>query len=86
MLEAMQLYIILVPSLWISLAIYASWYFTSANRYEPLSKSEARALWEIHKQKAQCKERHWERLVQENKTVGFKCECGYEHAQKRPII
>jgi len=86
MLEATTLYTLLLPSLWVSLAVYASWYFTSAKRYAPMTSEEVRALWEIHKQKNLCRAKHWKKIVHKNKLVGFKCGCGYSKAQKRPII
>jgi len=86
MLEAMTLYTLLLPSVWIFLAAYALWYFTSAKRYAPLTNGEVRALWEIHGRKAPCKARHWQKIVRKNKIVGFKCGCGYEHAQRRPVV
>ena len=86
MLEAMTLYDLLLPVLWASLALYISWFLTSTKRYAPLTKDEVRALWQIHRKSTQCPARHWKKISHKSKLVGFKCGCGYTHAQKRPIV
>jgi len=77
---------ILVITLWISLASYATWYFTSAKHYAPLTPSEARLLWKIHKQTARCDSKKWREIRRGRKIVGFACECGFKYLQKRPIV
>jgi len=77
---------IIVPTVWGGFALYGAWYFTRAKRLSPLTKTEAKQLWIIHRQDAGCKGQKW-RLVKRGKlTVGFKCECGYTHIQKRPLV
>ncbi len=76
---------ILTPTLLVCFAAYAMWYFTSAKCYAPLTLKEARLLWRIHKQEAQCKAKKWQKIMHKNKIIGFECECGYKHVQKRPI-
>jgi hypothetical protein len=70
---------------WIVFVAYATWYFTSAKHTTPISPDEARLLWKIHKQTLRCDARRWRKIKNGNKTVGFECECGYKHVQKRPV-
>lgn len=76
---------ILMPTLWIFFAAYATWYYTSAKHYAPLTRNEAKILWKLHKQNTGCKAKKWREIRSKGKIVGFKCECGYKHIQKRPI-
>ena len=76
---------ILMPTSWGCFAAYATWYFTSAKHNAPLTLNEAKMLWTIHKQKTQCKARKWHQIRRRGKIVGFKCQCGHKHIQKRPI-
>lgn len=76
---------ILMLTLWLCFAGYATWYLTSANKYAPLTFSEADILWKIHKQSIRCEGRKWREIIHRGKIVGFECECGYRHIQKRPI-
>ena len=73
-------------TLWVSFAAYASWYFTSAKHHVPLTGKEVRLLWKIHKNNTQCKSRKWHEIRCRDEIVGFKCECGYKHVQKRPVV
>jgi hypothetical protein len=73
-------------TLWGCLAIYAAWYFTSAKHYAPLTPKEARILWKIHKRNIRCNAKKWREIKRGGKIVGFACECGYKHIQKRPIV
>lgn len=77
---------ILTPTTWVCFTVYAAWYFTRVKRYSPITPTEARQLWTIHKQDVHCNGRKWRRLKNGKQTVGFQCECGYRHVQKRPII
>lgn len=76
---------ILMLTSWGCFAAYVTWYFTSAKHYAPLTLDEAKILWKIHKQKAQCKAGKCYQIIRRGKIVGFKCQCGHEHTQKRPI-
>jgi hypothetical protein len=79
-------YLIIVPTVWACFAIYLAWYFAKAKRYSPLTPSEARQLWAFHKHETNCNGRKWRQLKRRKQTVGFECECGYKHVQKRPMI
>jgi hypothetical protein len=80
-----MLEILLVAS-WGCLAMYATWYFTSAKHYAPITSKEARILWKIHKRNIQCGARKWREVKRRGKIIGFECECGYKHVQKRPVV
>ncbi len=77
---------IIVPTVWIGLAVYAAWYFTRAKRYSPLTTTEARQLWMIHRRDARCTSKKWRQVKRDKLTVGFECECGYTHVQKKPLV
>lgn len=77
---------IITGALWICLAAYATWYFTSAKNYAPITPNEARILWKIHKRNIRCVARKWREIKRGDKIIGFECECGYKHVQKRPIV
>jgi hypothetical protein len=77
---------ILIPTVWTCFATYAAWYFTSAKHYAPLTLNEARLLWKIHKQHAQCKSRKWREIRNNGKIIGFKCACGHKHIQERLVV
>jgi len=71
---------------WVGFTAYSIWYFTSAKHYFPITADEAKILWKIHKQHIQCTAKKWRIITHRNKTIGFECECGYRHIQKRPIV
>jgi hypothetical protein len=77
---------IIMPTLWAGLAAYATWYFARAKRYSPLTATEAKQLWMIHRHDASCNSRKWRQIKREKLTVGFQCECGYTHVQKKPLV
>jgi hypothetical protein len=76
---------IIAPTLWATFAAYAVWYLTAAKDYVPLTRREAEILWKIHRQNANCNAKKWHVVMHKGKIIGFKCECGYKHVQKRPI-
>lgn len=77
---------IIVPTVWGSLAVYGAWYFARAKRISPLTATEAKQLWTIHKHDAGCRCKKWRQIKRGKLTVGFQCECGYEHVQKKPLV
>ena len=77
---------IVMPALWGCFTTYVVWYFTKAKRYSPLTPTEARQLWTIHKHDTRCNGKKWRRVKNGKQTVGFQCECGYRHVQKKPLI
>lgn len=77
---------IIMPSLWACFTMYLAWYFTKVKRYSPITPTEARQLWTIHRSDARCNGRKWRQVKNGKQTVGFECECGYKHVQKKPIV
>ncbi|MGB9741207.1 MAG: hypothetical protein ACP5IM_06560 [Candidatus Bathyarchaeia archaeon] len=77
---------ILASIVWACFATYTIWYFTSAKNFAPITYNEARILWKIHKKTANCNGRKWREIKHKDAIVGFECECGYKHIQRRPII
>ncbi len=77
---------IIVVTLWGSCAIYTIWYSTSAKHYAPITSAEARLLWKIHKQNFNCNARRWRKIKHGGEIVGFECECGHKHIQRKPIV
>jgi hypothetical protein len=73
-------------ALWTFFVVYATWYLTSAKDYAPLTPYETKILWKIHKQNIGCNGKKWQMIKRRGKIVGFQCECGYKHVQKRPIV
>lgn len=77
---------ILMPIMWTCFAVYISWLVVRTKKYEPITVEEARLLWKVHKKKAQCEAKKWQKIMRKNKMIGFECGCGYKHTQKRPIL
>jgi hypothetical protein len=77
---------ILMPALWACFTIYIAWYTTKAKHYSTITPLEAKQLWTIHKQDTHCNGRKWRQIERAGKTIGFQCECGHRHTQKRPIV
>jgi hypothetical protein len=65
---------ILMVALWGRLTAYATWYFTSAKHYAPITHTEARILWKIHKRNIRCNARKWQEIKRDGKIIGFECE------------
>ena len=76
----------IMVSLWVCLGAYATWCLTSAKNYAPITSKEARMLWKIHKRDIRCAARKWREIKRGDKIIGFECECGFKHVQKRPIV
>lgn len=77
---------VLMPASWASFTIYIMWYITKAKHYSPITPLEARQLWTIHKETTHCNGQKWRQIKRSDKTIGFQCECGHKHIQKRPIV
>lgn len=76
----------LVPTVWISFGCAVAWFILSAKKHQPISNKEVEMLWKSHKHFNKCKAKEFEKISQGKKIIGYKCQCGYEHRQKRPII
>ena len=77
---------VLVPAIWLSLGFCIAWFLLSAKRSVALSPEEAEMLWKIHKQRIRCNGKKYKLITRRGKTIGFKCECGHKHIQKKPIV
>src|SRR4030065_2522412 len=77
---------VVMPALWAGLGTYALWYLTKAKYYSPITREEARTLWYIHHQTLHCGARRWRKIKREDQIIGFQCECGYKHLQKKPLV
>jgi len=77
---------IIASIIWACFAIYTIWYFTCAKHFAPITYNEARILWKIHIKNANCNGRRWREIRCKDAIIGFECECGYKHIQRRPII
>jgi hypothetical protein len=67
---------------WLFLAAYIIWFLALAKRYVPLTDSEIRFLWKLHRRRARCSFTKFETIRHEKKKVGFRCACGYEYLSK----
>jgi len=76
---------IITPIVWICFTAYTAWYLTSAKYYAPLTLTEARLLWKIHKQNANCRSEEWHKIQHNGKIIGFECTYGYRHTQKKLV-
>jgi len=77
---------VLIPAIGLSLGLATAWFLLSAKRVVPLTMTEAETLWKVHKQQEQCIAEGWHEIISKNKIVGFECECGHNHVQKKHII
>ena len=85
-LEALLASGVLIPAIWLSLGFVIAWFLLSAKRVVPLTLEEAETLWKFHKQKTGCRAESWREIARGNKIVGFECECGHKHVQKKHLI
>jgi hypothetical protein len=77
---------IFAPTLWTCLVTYAAWFLARAKRYSSISPTVAKQLWTIHRHNDGCGGKKWQMLTKGKNTIGFRCECGYEHVQKKPLL
>jgi len=77
---------IIMPTTWASFTTYVAWYFTRAKRCSPITTAEAKQLWTIHRNATHCRGKKWREVKNGKRTVGFQCDCGYRHVQKKPLI
>ena len=70
----------------VSLWVLHSIYLLSARNIVPMTKEEAETLWKLHTQKDCCKAKTWHEITKRNKVVGYECECGLQHIQKKHLV
>ena len=51
-----------------------------------MTKEEIETLWKFHKQTKCCKAKDWHEITKKKKVIGYECECGFQHIQKKPLI
>jgi len=74
-------------SAWTFFTGYLLWYITSAKRDALITVNDAKVLWKLHKQSANCTGHKWRRVTcKSGKVLGFECECGYKYTQKRLLL
>ena len=79
--------LIIMPVFWMTFVCYLFWYLTSAVHNVFISRTDASALWKIHKGNQHCKGKKWKSITQkEGKIIGFECSCGYSYSQKKLVI
>jgi hypothetical protein len=76
----------LVPTVWVSFGCLAAWFMLSAKKHQAISPKELDLLWKSHKHFSKCKSKKFEKIMKGEKIIGYKCQCGYEHQQKRPLL
>jgi hypothetical protein len=76
----------LVPTLWVTFGCTLAWSLLSAQRWHAIDPDELTVLWETHKQFNCCTAKKFEPILKGKKIVGYKCQCGHQHLQKRPIV
>ena len=77
---------VLIPAIWLSLGFCTAWLLLSAKRVVPLTREEAETLWKFHKQTMRCGAKGWHKVVRKDEIIGFECDCGHKHIQKKHII
>ena len=79
--------LIIVTAVWSIFTIYLLCYLISVKRSETITLDEAKMLWKIHKKNCRCTGKKWHPLKRRgDKIKGFRCDCGFKYAQKRPIV
>jgi hypothetical protein len=77
---------IIASIIWTCFTVYVIWYFAYAKHFAPITYNEAKILWKIHRKNSNCNGRRWREIKRKDEIVGFECECGYKHIQRRPIV
>jgi hypothetical protein len=72
--------------MWFLLGAYALWFISKAKTFQPITLDQLAMAWKVHKHEADCNASQiHDLLVRNEEVVGFRCDCGYEWLQKRPI-
>lgn len=72
---------------WMIFVCYLFWYVTSAMHNVFISKSDASALWKIHKGNQNCYGKRWKKITRKKgQIIGFECSCGYSYYQKKLVL
>jgi len=77
---------VLIPGLALCFGFYIAYILLSARNVVPMSKEEAEKLWKFHRQIKCCKAQTWHEITKKKKLVGYECECGHKHIQKKHLV
>ena len=77
---------VLIPGLALCFGFYVAYVLLSARHVVPLTEKEAETIWKFHRQSTCCKAEAWNEITKKQKLIGFECECGYRHVQKKPVV
>jgi hypothetical protein len=78
---------ILLIGSFIVFGVYICWYIFFGKTPQPLTSQEVSLIWVMHKKQTGCTGTRINNfLLDEGKIVGFRCKCGYEYVQKRPMV
>jgi hypothetical protein len=77
---------VLIPGLALCFGLYIAYILLSAKNIVPMNEEEAESLWKFHRATKCCGVEKWQKITKRNKLIGFECECGYKHVQKKPLI
>ena len=77
---------VLVPGLALCFGFYVAYVLLSARRVVPMSRDEAEKLWRFHRQTKCCNAQTRHGIEKKNKLIGFECECGHKHIQKKHLV
>ena len=77
---------VLIPGLALCFGFYIAYVLLSARNVVPVTKEEIDTLWKFHRQTKCCKAATWHEITKKKKIVGYECECGFQHIQKKPLI
>ena len=77
---------VLIPGLALCFGFYIAYVLLSARNLVPMTREEAENLWKFHKETKCCQSKSWKEILKKNELVGFECECGYEHIQKKHLV
>ena len=77
---------VLIPGLALCFGFYIAYVLLSARNVVPMTSEEIETLWKFHKQTKCCKAENWKKITKKKKVIGYECECGFRHVQKKPLI
>ena len=77
---------VLIPGLALCFGFYIAYVLLSARNVVPMTSEEIDTLWKFHKQTKCCKAETWHEITKKKKVIGYECECGFKHIQKKPLV
>ena len=77
---------VLIPGLALCFGLYIAYVLLSAKNIVPMSEKEAESLWKFHRATKCCGAEKWQKITKRHKLIGFECECGHKHVQKKPLV